>query len=91
VAKGCVEFNSGVEKKTIALGCKDQSCNNRTIKADCLDEIGKQFGVTCVEVKEKLGNLRRQFHREHLKVKKVLKVKQEPMKFTSLGGMDISC
>jgi hypothetical protein len=47
------------------------SHKNRTIKADCLDEIGKQFGVTCVEVEEKLGNLRRQFQREHLKVKKV--------------------
>jgi hypothetical protein len=56
-----------------------------------LDEIAKQFGVTSAEVKEKLSNLLRQFQREHLKVKIVLKVEQVPMKFTFLAGTDISC
>jgi hypothetical protein len=37
------------------------------------------------KVEETLSNLRRQFQREYLKVKKVLKVEQVPMKFTSFG------
>lgn len=56
-------------KNTIALRHERSFIQNRTIKAHCLTEIAKQFGVTSVEVKEKLGNMRRQFLREHLKVK----------------------
>jgi hypothetical protein len=65
VHKGCSnECNKGMEKRLSLWDAEDRTIS-RTIKADCLDEIAKQCGVTSVEVKEKLDILCRQFKREH--------------------------